>query len=190
MTVKKNKSWMASSLMTAMLVGVLTSVPARANVSQKVDNGHPDVSNHLASFKQKAHEARRHAGTLDSMTPARQLDWRSHAHSLETLKQQVNQLGQTLTTLEELKPQANEGQRMAIDNARPHLAAMAEELTQALNLLSDDRKSVYRSPYTDRVSNLYDHAESLYETVDTIMDYENARSRLSNLDVTSSAEGS
>jgi len=67
---------------------------------------------------------------------------------------------------------------------------MAEELTQALNLLSDDRKSVYRSPYTDRVSNLYDHAESLYETVDTIMDYENARSRLSNLDVTTSAEGS
>ena len=51
------------------------------------------------------------------MTPARQLDWRSHAHSLETLKQQVNQLGQTLTTLEELKPQANEGQRMAIDKA-------------------------------------------------------------------------
>jgi hypothetical protein len=80
MTVKKNKSWMASSLMTAMLVGVLTSVPARANVSQKVDNGHPDVGNHLASFKQTAHEARRHAGTLDSMTPARQLDWRSHAH--------------------------------------------------------------------------------------------------------------
>jgi hypothetical protein len=63
---------------------------------------------------------------------------------------------------------------------------MAEELTQALNLLSDDRKSVYRSPYTDTVSNLYDHAESLYETVDTIMDYENARSRLSNLDVTTS----
>ena len=77
------------------------------------------------------------------MTPCRQLDWRSHAHSLETLKKQVNQLGQTLTTLEELKPQANEGQRMAIENARPHLAAMAEELTQALDLLSDDRKSVY-----------------------------------------------
>ena len=125
MTVKKNKSWMASSLMTAMLVGVLTSV-----------------------------------------------------------------LGQTLTTLEELKPQANEGQRMAIDNARPHLAAMAEELTQALNLLSDDRKSVYRSPYTDTVSNLYNHAESLYETVDTIMDNEKSRSRLSNLDVMTSAEGS
>lgn len=79
---------------------------------------------------------------------------------------------------------------MAIDNARPHLAAMAEELTQALNLLSDDRKSVYRSPYTDTVSNLYNHAESLYETVDTIMDYEKSRSRLSNLDVMTSAEGS
>ena len=190
MTAKKSKSWMASSLMTAMLVGVLTSIPARADVSQQVDNGHPDVSNQLASFKRTALEMRRHAGTLEAMTPARQLDWRSHAHSLETLKQQVNQLGQTLTTLEELKPQANEGQRMAIDNARPHLAAMAEELSQAINLLSDDRKSVYRSPYTDRVSNLYSHAASLYETVDTIMDYENARVRLLNLDLSTRAEGS
>lgn len=190
MTVKKSKSWMASSLMTAMLVGVLTSVPARANMSQEVDNRHPEVSNQLTSFKQTALELRRQASTLDSMTPARQLDWRSHAHSLETLKQQVNQLGQALTALEELKAQANEEQRMAIDNARPHLAAMAEELTQALNLLSDDRRSVYRSPYIDMVSNLYSHAASLYETVDTIMDYENARIRLSNLDLTTSAEGS
>jgi hypothetical protein len=148
MTAKKNNSWMASSLMTAMLVGVLTSVPARANVSQEVDNGHPDVSNHLASFKQTALEVRRHADTLDSMTPARQLDWRSHAHSLETLKQQVYQLGQTLTTLEELKPQANEGQRMAIDNARPHLAAMAQELEPALESAVRRSQSVYRSSRT------------------------------------------
>jgi hypothetical protein len=49
---------------------------------------------------------------------------------------------------------------------------------------------VYRSPYTDRVSNLYSHAASLYETVDRIMDYENARTRLSNLDLTTSAGGS
>ncbi len=190
MTVKKNKSSMASSLFTVLLVGLLTSVPARAEVSEPVDNEHPVVADHLSSFKEMALEVRRHADTLDSMTPTRQFDWRSHAHSLEILKEQVNDLGRTLTNLEELKAQANGGQQMAIASARPHLAAVAQELSRALNLIADDRKSIYWAPYTDTVSNLYNHAASLYETMDTVMDYENARSRLSNLDLSTMAEGS
>lgn len=190
MNVKRNKSWMASSLLTALLAGTLASVPARANVSEGVDNGHPDVASQLASFKQTALEMRRHADTLDSMTPSRQLNWTTHAQSLDTLKEQVNQLGRTLTNLEELKPQANEGQRMAIENARPHLVGVAEEVTRAIELLSDNRKNVYWLEYTETVNNLHSRAASLYETVDTIMDYENARIRLSNLDLSTSAEGS
>ncbi len=76
------------------------------------------------------------------MTSARQMHWMSHAQSLEILKTHVNQLGQTLTSLEQLKPQANEGQRMAIENARPHLVGVAQQLTRAIDLLSDDRQSV------------------------------------------------
>lgn len=190
MTVKKNKSSMASSLFAVLLVGLLTSVPARAEVSEPVDNEHPVVADHLASFRETALEVRRNADTLDSMTPNRQFDWRSHAHSLEILKEQVNDLGRTLTDLEELKAQANGGQQMAIASARPHLAAVAQEVSRALNLIADDRKSIYWAPYTETVSNLYNHAASLYETMDTIMDYENARSRLSNLDLSTMAEGS
>ena len=127
------------------------------------------------------------ADKLDAMTPSRQVDWTSHAHSLEILKEQVNQLGQTLTNLEELKPQANEGQRMAIENARPHLVGVAQQVTEAIDLLSDDRRSVYWPPYSDTVNSLYNHATSLHETVDTILDYEKARMRLLDLDLSTSA---
>ncbi len=190
MKAKRNKSWMASSLMTALFVGILTSVAARAEVSEDIDNGHPHVADQLTSFKQTALEMQRQADRLDSMRLTRQLDWRTHADSLTTLKQQVNELGRTLDNLEEFKPQANEGQRLAIENARPHLVGVAQEVTRAIDLLSDDRNSVYHPPYRDTVSNLYNHAESLYETVDTIMDYENARIRLLDLDLPPSSEGS
>ena len=190
MKTKRNKSWTASSLITALILGVLASLPARAEVSEGIDNGHPKVADHLSSFKQTALEVRRHADTLDSMASGRQMHWMSHAQSLETLRSQVNQLGQTLTSLEELKPQANEGQRMAIENARPHLVGVAQELTRALDLLSEDRHNVIWLPYTNTVTSLYNHADSLYETVDTIMDYEKSRMRLLDLDLPASSEGS
>jgi DNA repair ATPase RecN len=190
MKTKRKESWLASSLVTALLVGILTTVPAGAEVSEDIDNGHPQVADQLTSFKQTALEMQRHADRLDSMRFTRQLDWRTHADSLTILKEQVNQLGRTLTDLEELKPQANEGQRLAIENARPHLVGVAQEVTRAIDLLSEDRKSVYQPPYTDTVGNLYNHAASLYETVDSIMDYENARIRLLNLDLPPSSEGS
>lgn len=190
MTEKRNKSWMASSLMTLLLLGTLASIPARADVSKEMENGHPEVADQLSLFKQTALEMRKQAYTLDAMTPSRQLDWRSHSQTLETLKEQVNSLGRTLTKLEQLKDQANDGQRLAIANARPPLVATAQQLSQAIDLLSDNRRSVYFQPYSETVSNLSTHAASVYETVDTILDYENARMRLLDLDLSTSATGS
>ena len=176
--------------MTALMLGILASLPARAEVSEGIDNGHPKVADQLSSFKQTALEMRRTRRTAGLDGLPRQVHWMSHAQSLETLKTHVNQLGQTLTSLEQLKPQANEGQRMAIENARPHLVGVAQQLTRAIDLLSDDRQSVIWSPYTNTVSSLYNHADSLYETVDTIMDYEESRMRLLDLDLPTSSEGS
>jgi hypothetical protein len=190
MTEKRNKSWMASFLMIAMLGGILTALPAKADVSESVDKGHPVVAKELSSFKQTAWEVVRHADQLDAITPNRQLNWTTHLQSLDALKENVNQLGRSLASLEELKPQASEEQRMAIESARPSLVAAAAHLTQAFELLSDDRRNIYLQPYSDTVNSLYTHATSLYETVDTIMDYEKAKGRLLNLDLATSAEGS
>ena len=191
MTVKRNQSWTAVFTFSGVLLaGMLTPLPARADAANEV-MGHPEVANQLALFKQTAYDLRVQAEKLDALTPGRQADWTSHAHNLQILKEQVNRMGRTLSDLEELKPQANEGQRLAIENARPHLVGVAQELTEAIDLVSADRKSVYWPPYSDTVTNIYNHATSLHETVDTILDYEQARIRLVELDLpTSAAEGS
>jgi|KBSMisStaDraftv2_1062788.scaffolds.fasta_scaffold605285_1 hypothetical protein len=191
MTVNRNSSWIAVfTFLSVLLTGVVAPLPARADVANEV-MGHPEVADQLALFKQNTYDLRVRAEKLDALTPSRQADWTSHAHNLEILKEQVNQLGRSLTNLEALKPQANEGQRMAIENVRPHLVGVARKVTEAIDLLSADRKSVYWPPYSDTVNNIYNHATSLHETVDTILDYERARIRLLDLDLsTSAAEGS
>jgi DNA repair ATPase RecN len=191
MTVNRNQSWMAVfAFLSVLLTGMFAPLPARADVANEA-LGHPEVANQLVLFKQNAYDLRVRAEKLDALTPSRQADWTSHSHNLEILKEQVNQLGRTLTNLEELKPQANEGQRLAIESARPHLVGVAQQLTEAIDLLSEDRRSVYWPPYSDTVNNIYNHATSLHETVDTILDYEQARIRLLDLDLsTLAAEGS
>jgi len=190
MTANGSKPWMASSVIAVMLFCALTTVSARAEVSNPGVVGHPEVANQLTSFKRTASAMRDHAGELHSITPNRQLHWRSHSSRLSTLKHQVNELGGMLASLEDLQHQANPGQRLAIEHARPHLAAVAEELTQAIQLVSEDRRSVYWPAYADRISNISSRATSLHETLDAILDYENARVRLDRLELLAPMEGS
>jgi hypothetical protein len=191
MTLNQNRSWTAVfTFLGVLLAGSLAPLPVRADVANEV-KGHPEVANQLTQFKQNAYDLRVRAEKLDALTPSRLVDWRSHAHNLEILKEQVNQLGETLANLEELKPQANEGQRLAIENARPHLVGVANQVTEAIDLLAEDRSSIHWQPYSNTVDNIYSHATSLHETVDTILDYEQARIRLVDLDLsTSASEGS
>jgi hypothetical protein len=152
---------------------------------------HPQVASVLTEFKRTAFEARREADTLHSFTPSKQMSWQSHAHRLHTLKQQVNDLGKKLAELEALKPLASESQQMAIEHARPHLVVTAQNLTEAIGMINENRRSVHQSDYAEAVRNIYTHTDSLYQKVGTILEYERAKMRLDNLDLqpATSAEG-
>ena len=152
---------------------------------------HPVVSDHLTDFKGTVFQMRREAATLNSYLSGNRMSWQTHTRSLDRLKDQVNELGKTLAKMEALKPVSGATQQMAIENARPHLAAVAQNLTQAISLVNENRGSIGHSGYADAVKSVYEHSDSLYEKVDTLLDYESARMRLDNLDLAStSGEGS
>lgn len=142
-----------------------------------------DVSTELAQFKSKAFQVRREAGVLKSFTPNSRMHWQSHAAYLGTLKNHVNDMGQTLSRLEGMRPVANGSQQMAIDNARPHLVAIADQLGRAIGLVHESRSSVKWSPYSDAVVDTSQHSASLYEKLDTILNYESAKDRLESLEI-------
>ena len=185
MMVLTNKLLIASSAMTVfLLVALASSAFAETAIQKKAQ-----VAEQLSDFKRTAFEMRREAGTLKSFTPYKRLDWQSHTYRLDALKNHVNEMGKALAELEAMKPMASGNQGTAIEHARPHLVSVAENLTQAIELVNENRSNVYWGEYGEAVSNLYTQADALHAKLDTILDYEKARTRLDSLELQPIASG-
>jgi septal ring factor EnvC (AmiA/AmiB activator) len=181
------KLFMASSALTVLLLVVLAT-PALAETATQT---HWQVADRLADFKSRAFKMQDEADTLQSHARNKRLSWQTHTHSLNALKDHVNEMGKALAELEAQKPLANDGHAMAIEHARPHLVAVAQNLTQAIELVNERRSNVHWAEYGEAVSNIYDHADALHTKLDTILDHENAKMRLEALDLqAASTEGS
>jgi hypothetical protein len=179
MMVLTNKLLIAFSAITVVLLVTLASTAFAETATQS----RAEVADQLADFKRTAFEMRREADTLKSFTPHKRLHWQSHAYRLDALKSHVNEMGKTLAELEALKPLASENQGMAIEHARPHLVSVAENLTQAIKLVDENRNNVHWGEYGEAVNDLYAHADALHAKLDTILDYEDAQMRLDSLEL-------
>jgi hypothetical protein len=175
------------SALTILLMAVLAA-PAFAELSTR-NAELLQVSDQLTDFKRTAFDMRREADTLKSFAPGKRLHWQSHTYILDVLKNHVNEMGKTLEELEAVKPSASEGQTIAIERSRPHLVSVAQNLTKAINLVEEDRNSVYWSEYGEAVSKIDAHAAALHTTIDTVLDYENARLRFHNLEADAVSAG-
>lgn len=148
------------------------------------------LSSRLSDFKTTAAELRMGADRLDSHTRNTGLSWQTHNYQLSLMRDQVNELGKTLADLEAQQGIATEAQSMAIEHARPHLVALADNLTQAFDLVREQRSNVYRPAYTELVADIYEHADDLHTKMDTILDYESSRVRLDKLELKPLSQGS
>jgi hypothetical protein len=187
MMLLTTKLLMTSSMLTVLFLVVL----APSALADTATQPSPQVADLLADFKRTTFEMRGEADTLKSFTPNKRLHWQSHAHRLDALKNHVNDMGKSLAELEALKPTATESQGIAIEHARPHLVSVAQNLTQAIELVREKRNNIHWAEYGEAVSNIYAHADALHTKLDTILDYENAKVRFDSLELQpTSTEGS
>jgi septal ring factor EnvC (AmiA/AmiB activator) len=179
------KLLMTSSMLTVLFLVVLAPSALADTATQQS----PQVADQLADFKRTAFEMRREADTLKSFTPNKRLHWQSHTYRLEALKNHVNKMGKSLSELEALKPTATESQGMAIEHTRPHLVSVAQNLTEAIELVKENRNNVHWAEYAEAVNNIYAHADALHTKLDTILDYENAQLRFDSLELQPASAG-
>lgn len=170
---------MISSLLTVLLLaGASSSVFAETTPLHS-----PQVTKQLQELKRTAFAIHSEADALNSITPNQRLSWESHADRLQTLKTHVNKMGKSLAELETQGAIVTEEQALAMEHARLHLVPVAQNLTDAIELVNEDRRSVHGNEYDEAVSDLYTHAEALHTKLDTILDYENARMRFDRLEL-------
>ena len=177
--LRRNRFILASSIIT-LLLSVSLSSPALADNPKW-------VGNQLSDFKTTAYQMRTEADLLKSYTLGKRLSWETHTRQLSILKDQVNQLGKNLADLESQKSVANENQVMAIEQVRPHLESIAQNLTFAIESVNENRPNVHSMEYAEAVDSVYAHADDLHTKVDTILDYDAARTRLDKLELQSEA---
>ena len=187
----RNIQFKASSAIVVSALVILATISVYAKTTAKDAVPHPQVAAELTEFKRTVFEMRGEADALHSFTRNRQIRWQSHTNQLHALKQHVNKLGKHLASLESLKLSASESQQMAIEQARPHLVAAVQNLTEAIEMVNVNRRSVYDADYTEAVLSIQVHADSLHEKLGAILDHEKAKIRLDNLGMSpASTEGS
>src|SRR5215475_4527199 len=98
----------------AVLLVAALALPASAE--RRVQNAEVqrEVADRLGEFKSTAFKLHREADLLQSHRH-HALSWQTHANRLAVLKDQVNQMGRSLSELEKMKPQASETQKLAIE---------------------------------------------------------------------------
>jgi DNA repair ATPase RecN len=160
----------------------VVAVATSASAESSTKDAQRQVADRLAEFQRTASQLRRQADTLTADRNSR-VSWETHSRHLGNLKDHVNQLGKSLAALEAMKPAASENQRLAIEHARPHLVSIAQSTTRALELLKDNRGSIHFPEYGEAASDIYDHADTLHTKLDAILDFEDAKARLDELEL-------
>lgn len=183
--ILRKKSSIISSAMAVLVIFALTAAASAELATQ----GHRQVANELADLKRTASKMRDQADILNSFTPAKQLSWQSHTARLNAIKDHVNEMGRSLAELEAMKPMANQTQALAIEHARPHLVSVASNLTEAIELVNENRRNVYWGDYGEAVEAVYSHADALHTKLDTILKYEKDKMRMDNLELQTGLAG-
>ena len=122
-----------------------------------------DVASHLSELEAQASKVGRHAENLWMISRSHHTARDSHAYYLNNLMRDINGMGQLLAKLEQMKPQATEEQKMAIENARLHLVALADKTTEALDLFRAGSANVKQPQYKETVAELSKQADIFHQ---------------------------
>jgi hypothetical protein len=173
-----------SSILALAATAVLGISALRASAA----TASADVARSMQQAKHTAYQLNKTADRLHAITRTGGHSWQSHASYLDSARDDVNRLGKMLSELEDLQPAASDTQQMGIARMRPHLVATADALTNALDLLNERPHNVYFPEYQAAVEAVSEQSSSLHQSLDAVLKYESAKTRLDSLELVPSSE--
>jgi len=166
------------------LLGSALAVPATVAADTRFEGrAKTHVTAQLKEAKEKSYKLSKNADALNAITRSRDLAWQSHASYLNSVRDDVNQLGKMFAALEEVKHDASAPQQVAIEDSKVRLQRTADSISEAIALLNDRTRNVYFSDYGEAVQSINEHTRSLHETLDAIVKLEDAKAGFEKLDL-------
>jgi hypothetical protein len=148
-----------------------------------VDQENPEITRLLADAREKAAVLSRDADEMESLTRS-DVSWQSHAAMLDTMKDDVNDMGKIVEKLEASRNSASQWQQQAIDRMVPLLKELASNTTAAINHLNQERKRPTSGEYAEYLRQNSETARELSDLVSSFVQYRETRAKLEKLEQT------
>lgn len=110
-----------------------------------------------------------------------QLSWQSHAHQLSLVREHVNQIGERLERLQEIRHLTSPWQQQAIDGIVPVAVELATGTEAAIGHLNKDKGHLFAPAYADHLSTISDRADEVKESVNTFLEFAETQQKLDQL---------
>jgi hypothetical protein len=134
-------------------------------------NFHAEASRLLSGIQVDAAKAHDRAAKLDVYTLDSNVDWRLHANQLDALKREVDDMGQRLCRLEQIRHVAAPWQQKAIDDAAASVRLMADNVQEAIEFLNEYQANFWEPGYRHNVSNVLHESGQLSRSVQNLEQY-------------------
>ena len=169
--------WLAIGALIASIL--LLACPVLLAVERTEEN--PQVTQLLSEAREKAAGFSRDADEMESLTRS-EVSWQTHASMLETMKEDVNDMGKIVERLAASRDSASQWQRQAIDRMVPLLKEIASNTTAAINHLNQERTRPTTGEYADYLRQNAETARELSDMVSSFVQYDQTRAKLEKLE--------
>ncbi|HUX28500.1 MAG TPA: hypothetical protein VMV39_06920 [Terracidiphilus sp.] len=161
------------------VLALLLSAGSGLLMAQSADS--TEITNLLEQAKRHADLAVGDANTLWSYTSSRHA-WQSHASRVNLMREHINNLGKIHKDLSDMREQGSLWQKEAIDRIEPLLQEMADNLTNTINHMSENRSHIQFKEYRDYTRANYELAEKTAKTIGNFVEYGKAKSKAASLE--------
>lgn len=168
-----------------LLIAALAALPAVSlarSVSPSHDSSHAVES--LRNFESVAADASDQAAGLDANTRSPELGWESYTVRLQSLKDDVNDLGRMLARLNQMRDSLTAADRAALDRVTPMLKEMADNTTAAVQYANRDHENFWTPTYRKYIVNLMNASDQMSSSVNHALELDKARAKEKQLEKT------
>lgn len=135
----------------------------------------------LSEIQDEAVGLTRNAGQLEALARHPQYNWQTHAVYLDAVKGHINAVGDRTAELQRIKANALPWQQQAIEQVTSHAVQVAAHTQAAILYLNDNHNRLFVPEYKDHVATIADSSQSMSQTVDEFLEYEQAQQKFQRL---------
>jgi uncharacterized membrane-anchored protein YjiN (DUF445 family) len=139
------------------------------------------ASNLLNAMQAQALHVRRNAARLQ--VQGSELDWQVQGAMLESAKHHINNIGEDLVRLDQMRSKLEPWQQSLVHKITPSLHEMVYQTDAAIHGLNahPNRTDLAMTQYPKYIDQIYENADEMVNTIGTVKQYAHAEEKMTEL---------